>query len=408
MGQTLTNADAALKEFYLPPAREQLNNKFKFLQQIEKNSKDVEGRRAVLSLHVTRNSGVGARGEGGTLPTAGNQGYTEERVGLRSNYARIKLSGQVIKAMKSDNGSFVRAVDSEMKGAVNDSRRDVNRQLFGTSDGVIAACGVTTTSATIVLAATATAVQVRQLEVGMLVDIGTGTTMTDIATARTITAVDATPGASTITISGATVSTDANDRIVRSGAGGATTLQVELTGIQSIVAASGSLFNVDPSTVPLWKSTVLANGGTNRTPTETLFEQALQVTSIASGLDTTCQIWTSDGVHRAFSNQLKAIKRFPNTLELKGGYKALSIDAGGTAETAVTWERDVPANAAFGLAPEFLTQHEMSDWDWMDEDGAILSRVSGEDAYEAALYKYHELTTPQRNAHFRISDLSEA
>jgi hypothetical protein len=60
-----TTLDAALKEYYLPPAREQLNNENMMLAQIERTSRHVEGRRAVLSLHVQRNSGVGARAEGG-------------------------------------------------------------------------------------------------------------------------------------------------------------------------------------------------------------------------------------------------------------------------------------------------------------------------------------------------------
>jgi hypothetical protein len=74
-GTTFTTADSALKEDYQPVIREQLNNANVLLAQIEKNTKDVEGRRAVLSLHITRNSGVGSRAEGGTLPSAGSQGY---------------------------------------------------------------------------------------------------------------------------------------------------------------------------------------------------------------------------------------------------------------------------------------------------------------------------------------------
>ena len=161
MSLTLTNADAALKEDYQPAMREQLNNTVQFLAQIERNSKDVEGRRAVLSLHVKRNSGVGARQDGGSLPSAGAQGYAEERVPLRFNYGRIQISGPTLRAMKSDEGSFVRALDSETKGVVTDLRRDVNRQLFGTSDGVIAATDVTAGSTTVVLSLTITSADKR-------------------------------------------------------------------------------------------------------------------------------------------------------------------------------------------------------------------------------------------------------
>jgi hypothetical protein len=404
MALTLQAADAVLKEDYQPALREQLNNTVFLLTQIEKNSDDIEGRRAVLSLHVGRNAGVGARAEGGTLPSAGNQTYAEERVPLRYNYARIQISGPAIRAMKSDRGSFVRAVDSETRGAVNDLRRDVNRQLFGTSDGVIAACGTTTSSTTVNLANTTTAVQMRQFEVGMVIDIGTVANPTSVASARTITAVD--PVNKTITISGTAVSTATTDRVFRTGSGGSGSAQKELTGLQTIVSDSGVLFNVDPSTTPVWKATVDHNSGTLRAFTETLAAKMLHSISINGGEDPNL-IVTSDGVHRAFANQMLSVKRFVNSVDLTGGYKGLEVAAGGNS-LALVWDRDCPANTAYFLNTQHLTQFQMSDWEWMQEDGAVLSRVSGVDAYEAVLFKYHELATDKRNAHGVVKDLTEA
>ena len=75
------------------------------------NTKDVEGRYAVLSLHVSRNSGVGARASGAALPTAGNQGYAEERVPMKRNYASIEIAGDLIEASGSDRASFGRQLD---------------------------------------------------------------------------------------------------------------------------------------------------------------------------------------------------------------------------------------------------------------------------------------------------------
>lgn len=403
MSLTLTTADSALKEDYQPGIREELNNTIMMLKQVESNSIDVEGRRAVLSLHVTRNSGVGARAEGGTLPTAGNQGYAEERVSLRYNYGRIQVSGPVIKAMKSDTGSFVRAIDGETKGIVNDLKRDVNRQIFGTSDGVIATCGTTTTDTVIVLDAATSKQQIRQLEVGMVVDIGTVASPTLIASARTITAVVQTVGSMTITISGATVSTTSADFVFRSGSGGSGAAQKELTGLRTIVAASGALFNVDPATYPVWVSYVDTSGGT---PNDIKFELATDTISIVSGQDPDL-IVTTDGVSRAYAATLQAQKRFQNTLELKGGFKAISVTTP-KGEIGLTWDRDCPKGDAFIVNTSHLKQHQSSDWQFMDEDGSVLFRVSGQDAYEATLFKYHELTTDARNTHGLCTGLTEA
>jgi hypothetical protein len=404
MGLTMTNADAALKEDYEPAMREQLTNSYFILSQIEKTSKDVEGRRVVLSLHVKRNSGVGARKTGNPLPNAGNQGYAEERVGMRRNYGRITVDGFLIKSMRSDAGSFVRAVDSESKGVVNDLRQDVNRQIWGTSDGVIAATGVTTASTTLVLAATTTEVQMRQFNEDGVYDIGTLANPTAVTSAVTVTAVNV--AAKTLTLSAA-VTTDATHRVYRSGSGGNGANQQELTGLQTIISDTGALFNVDPATTGVWKSTVDANGGTPRTPTETLFSKVMQKTNIAGGVDP--NLWvTSDGVHRAFAANMLSTKRLVNTVDLKAGYKGIELNAAGTSTATLSWDKDAPSAKAFGISTAHIQQNQESEWEFMDEDGAILSRVAGQDAYEATLFKYHEVTTDKRNAHARIDDLTEA
>lgn len=405
MALTMATANEALKEWYEPAIREQINQASKFLMQIERNSEDIEGKRAVLSLHVTRNSGVGARPSGAALPIAGNQGYAEERVPLFRNYGTIQIDGQTIKAMKSDRGSFIRAVTSETKGVTNDLRRDVNRQAFGTADGTIAKTAANAAVNVIVLQATTSTVQMRQFEVGMVVDFGTLGNPTLDATQRTITAV--TPATPSITVSGPPITTSNGDSAFRFGAGG-NAPQVEITGLQAIVAASGTLFNVNPSTYPIWVSPVFANGGVNRTFTENLAAQAMHGVEIAGGEP--INLWmTSDGVFRSYSNALTALKRFdtPNEMELKGGFKALSITAGG-GEVGLMWDRDAPANTAWGLNTDHLIQFQESDWEFMQEDGAVLSRVPGYDAYSGVLFKYHELATDKRNAHCRVSDLTEA
>src|SRR5215216_852393 len=112
MPTTRQTYDAVLKEFYLPKVREVLNNTMFMLSVVQTNSTDIEGRRAILSVRTSRNSGVGSRSEMGTLPVAGNQGYSEERVPLKYHYGRILISGPVMRSTSSDRGSFTRALTS--------------------------------------------------------------------------------------------------------------------------------------------------------------------------------------------------------------------------------------------------------------------------------------------------------
>ena len=401
MALNLSEASAALKEFYLPVIREQLSNANVLSAIIEKRKDRIEGKRAVLSLHVSRNSGVGARAENGTLPVAGNQGYAEERVPVRYEYATIQISGPTIAAMKSDKGSFTRAVESESKGAVRDVKQEVNRQRFGTSNGVIATCGVTSASTTVVLATASGANQLRQLSVGSVVDIGTVASPTSVASARTIVSINT--SAKTMVISGAVVTTAITDFIFRSGAGGSGSSQKEITGLQTIVAGSGTLFNVDPSTHPVWVATTNSNSGTARSATDSLFEAVIDDIEIASGEHPNL-IVTSHGVRRAYGDGLKAQKRFSNTTELKGGFKAVTVETP-SGEIALTADRDAPSGKAFVLNTAHLNDDVMEDWSFDDQDGTVLLRVPNTDAFSGTLKAYFEQTTDQRNTHGIISDL---
>jgi hypothetical protein len=402
MGLDTSTASAALKEDYQPVIREQLNNINVVLSQIDKNTEDVEGLEAVLSLHVTRNSGVGARAEGGDLPTAGNQGYVKSGSASSATTAASRSAGPVIRAMKSDKGSWTRAVESESKGIVTDLKRDVNRQVNGTSNGVIGQCGATGASTTVVLSNFTTS-QMRQLEKNMVIDIGTVATPTTIASARTITSVDRT--AKTIVISGAAVTTTNADFVFRS-APAAQAIEVELTGSPDHRRRQRLAVQRRSGHVRLLGVERRGNGGTPRNFTENLLEVAMDETNIASG-ESSWLIVTSHGAARNFAAQFKALRRYNDTVELKGGFKGLAVETPSGSCTLVT-DRDHPTLQATGLSTSHLTQHEASDWEFMDEDGAVLNRVQNKDAYEATLFKYHELTTDERNAHFRIKDLNES
>lgn len=411
MSLTRTTADATLKEFYLPMVRNVLNNEVFLLSQIEQNSEDVEGRRAVLSINTNRNHGVGARAELGALPTAGQQGYSEQRVTLRYNYGRIQISGPTIRSMGSDRGSFTRAVQSETQGVVRDLKSDVNRQLFGTSNGVIATCGTTTAATLLVLAAATPLSAMRQLQIGMTIDIGTVADTNVISvTPRTIEIVNVT--ARTVEISGAAVTTSASHFVFREGAGGIDggEGQKELTGLQTQINSSGTLWNIDPTTVPNWVSFVNDNAGTPRSVTEDFFIEADQEVNIASGEQ--INLWiTSAGVSRNVAALFTALRQFNTPTELPGGYRGLnmsSISQGQTGANTVSmvWDKDCPDNTAFGLCTKRMQNYRMSDWEFMDEDGAVLNRVAGVDAYEATLFNYMECATDARNAHARINDLT--
>lgn len=407
---TRSTADSVLKEFYLPGIRSILNNELFLLSQVESNSEDIEGRRAVLAINTGRNQGIGARAEMGTLPDAGHQTYNEERIALKYNYGRIQLSGPVIRSMGSDRGSFTRAIQSETQGVTRDLRNDINRQLYAGTVGTIATLSAAAAGNTATVTPTATSTQMRQLQVGMYIDIGTAANPTATASNRQITSVNVAAG--TFVFSGAAQAITVGDIVTRTGSGGTGTAQKEITGLATQVAATGALWNIDPANVPNWASYVDGNAGTNRAVTESMFIKASQEVNINSGEE--INLWvTSAGVTRAYGNLLQSLRRFNNPVQLRGGYAGLDLSninqgSTGSSTVAMVFDKDCQANTAYGITSRRFQWYKMSDWEFMEEDGAVLARVPNVDAYEGTLFLYSEFATDGRNAHAKIADLTEA
>jgi hypothetical protein len=399
MALTLSTADAALKELYLGKLRLQLNDDVSpTLTQLERTSENVEGRRVVLSVHYGRNASFGSAGEGDPLPVAGNQSYLEERISLRYHYGRIQFNGPVIRAMKSDKGSFVRAIESETQRLLVDAQQVMGRQVFNDANQTMARCGTTTASTEIILHSTTTATQMRNFVVGQRIDVGTLAAPTADLTGATITAVNRTPGAYSITTATA-ITTDASDYVwAHNGKDN------EINGLQEIVDSAGTLFNINPTTYDFWKSYEDAVDGTL---TENVIMTALDNIIIESGMPVKLAV-TSHGVIRAFHAQLQSQKRYVGESDtLKGGIKGLAVSSGNQ-QISLMADRFCPEQTLFLLNTDHLKFYQSADWEWMQEDGNVLSRVTGFDAYEATLFTYRNLMTDRRNVHGKLTGITEA
>lgn len=392
---SLTTLDAILKNQYIGPVNEQVNSKIILLNRIDKDNESVSGKNFTIPLHYGRNEGVGARADGGTLPTAGSQSYKEAIVPMRYLYGRIKLTGPSIRAARTSEGAFIRAVESEMKGVTKDLKSGLNRQLYGDGSGALTVCGTTSNSTTVVVASTA------KLRAGMPIDVlvtADGTTSTGAA-GRTVSSITS---STQFVISGAAITTDNTFSVYIAGS-----RNLEVMGLGGIVnttdPAPGALQNLAVATYTWWKASVNSNSGTNRAISETLMQTMLDTVEQA-GEGETSAIYTTYGVRRAYQALLQASRIYQNTMKFDAGYTALEYNG-----RPMFADKDCPANTAFFTDESMLKFYELGEgFFWMEEDGAILSRVSGEDAYEAVLCRYCELGTQARNAHGKLADITEA
>src|SRR5690242_6011742 len=143
-GGTITTISNMLKDIYLGPITEQLNNETLILARLETRTQDFVGNQVVLPLHTGRYGGVGARGEDQDLPAAGNQVYKRAVYDTKNLYGRLRVTGPSMMTSRNDAGSFIPILRGEIDGLRQDLKRDLARQFYGDGLGRVATCGTTT------------------------------------------------------------------------------------------------------------------------------------------------------------------------------------------------------------------------------------------------------------------------
>lgn len=398
MAATMSTLQDVLKNFYIGPIRENLNQATVLLAQLKKSSKEVVGEQVILPIHIGRNWGVGARGTNGTgtLPTARNQQYDKAYFTTKDVYGRILISGKTIRATKTDKGAFLRVVTSETQGMVADLSSDINRQLYGTGNGTLATCSTGATSASVVVDST------QYLEEGMYVDFyDAGGTIT-ANTAKLISTVDS---ATQITLSGS-ITWTTSDTIKLTGV----TATSELNGLGLITLNSTSLENIDPASVTIWKGNVFGDDSSPAVLKEYDMQQVVDSCEKKGGkIDL---IVTSYEGRAKYAALLMDQKRFtsPQTGKLKGGFSYIDYN-----DIPLTVDRHCQANSTatrmYFLSLNSLGIYRMADFEWAQEDGAVLARQVGDsatEAYEGTLVCDMEFATHARRHNGVLKGISLA
>ena len=399
MGSTIASIDATLKEVYEGETRRQLNDEVVALKRVQRSSEGVSnetnGKYVTFPVHVRRNGGLGSRNESEALPDAGQQGYAAARLALKSDYMGIELTGHAIDMSDEKPKAFAKALDEEMERSRVDFKKDLNRQIYGNGSGAITTVRAAATSTTIPV------VDARLFWVGSnVIDIVTAPSTVAVS-GRTVIARDLTPGANTITVSGAAVTVAVGQLITLKGS-----VNREITGLGSIVANTGILYNINPATEPEWTSEVDSNGGGARALSESLMIRL--VDRIRGRGGKTSAILTDDGSFRAYWALLSQLRGFTNTTKFDGGYTGLSFHAGDQ-EIPVVSDYDAPLGVMHFLNEDDITFYRDEDIHWLNRDGTILKQKSDAggtyDIWRAWMLERHELGIGRRNTHGKITDI---
>jgi hypothetical protein len=354
--QTLASADAILKDQYVGPIVEVLNQKTWLLDKIKRESQYIDhqtGKRVIRPLHTKRNRGRGSIGDAGTLPTAGKQGYADAIIPMRYHFYAIEISDAVKEASKSNEAAFVNVVTAESEGMSTDMNVDMNRQAYGDGTGLLGSV----TNARNIGDTTAILDSVQYVHVDDPIDVRKRSDGTVAVSGAFVTDVNV--ATKTITFSpGLTAAADNTYGVYIKGS-----RLNEIDGLRNIIATNRTLHGIDSSVAAgrFFNSTQKDAGG--NIAGEDLFEQLDDDTGSRSNGNVDVFL-TTKGVRRRLANQYTSQKRYNDAqaVNIHGGYSAIFVN-----ETPVVADDQCPKGFVFGLPNKGLEWHEQTKPGWFED-----------------------------------------
>jgi len=378
--QNVTTGLAQLKNFYQGPVQDQLNNDIDIYRGCEKGKHPWAGLKVIRPLKVRRNQGIGAAGDGGTLPAIGRQGTAQAEINAKYNYLRFGITGPMIKASQKDIGSFVRGAAYELEEGYNDLRSDVNRQCSGDGNGYLATVssavvGSTTMSLT---GRESTEPALKFLDVGTVVDVVT-TGGTVEASAVTISSISSgSPGSATATIVlSAAVTCSADSKLIRTGSSGK-----EIQGLLTALdGATTTIYGIDRSTYLAYQGNVVDRGSAQMTLDS--LQQCEDEAERRGGRMITA-IYSDHASRRMYQKLLAADKRYMNTVKGDGGFS--SADKNFLEFNGKPWiaDKDCPTRV-FMLPEKHIEKYVLAEMEFADETGTMYIPQPNSDELEVRL-----------------------
>jgi len=386
----LTTADRALKSFYLDVLTHQLNTTTNPLfTKIKANSTYVYGKDVRKPISFGINGGIAAGTETGDLPAAAGNQYLQFTATLKNLYGTLEITDKAVRASENSKGAVVNLLNAEMEGLLAAAKYNFSRMLYGDGNGKLATVTTAAVSQDYIIVDKATF-----LAIGMVIDIITPATGVKKATGRiiSITALESGVQVGTDTSVDAAV----NDIVVVQGSFGN-----EITGLGKIFDSTAiALYGLSKESYS-WLNPYI--GATVGSISDVKIQKAIDQVEETSG-GSIDFISCSYGVRRAYQNYLETTKRNVNTMELEGGFKAISY--GGVPIYA---DKFVDAGAMYLLNTREFGFHQLCDWRWLEGDnGNVLRQIPGKAVYTATLVKYAELLCNKPAGQAMLTGITEA
>ena len=345
---TLSNADKALKTFYLGVLADQLNVGVNpLLAKIGQTSADVWGKEVKKLAPYGINGGIGSGEECDNLPASGSNNYAQFTLTLKNLFGKIELSDKAIRASQNSAGAFVNLLNAEMDGLLKASKFNFGRMLYGDGSGLIATTVANTGNANNQI----TVDSIKALMEGMTVDVykADGTKDATVSGARILT-IDRASKIVTLSLS-AGAKIEAGCKLYVQGS-----KNNEITGLEAIFGQSETIYGLkrkDYSFLTPYTNTV------DGKVTVTAIQDAIDSIEETSG-GAVDFIVASYNVRKQYVEHLSQTRTNVDYLTLDGGYKALSYSG-----IPFVADRFVADGDMYLLNSSDFKLHQLCDWRWL-------------------------------------------
>lgn len=411
-GMTRALADEILKEVYGDAVYDQLNSETRLLNRFEKSkTAQWSGRQFIEALRIGRNHGSKAAAESGLLPVAGRQDYENLTIPMKRCYGTIQVTGPFMAEVR-DGGAFVDGVAAEIEGLVKDMQEDAERMMWGFGQGTLALVNDDNTGGNTTFAVDAPGGiagsfnGARFIAPGMVLAFHAASPSNNTPLAiRTVSAVAADGSTITVPSVDETEAPD-NGKITRGVTRNGTlegSWDIEPMGLVGMIDDGtfvSTFHGIDRTAIPKFKSNVFPSVGNLD---EIILHRGQDQADENAGVSP--DWWMCHhSVHRAYLAHLLPDRRFT-------GDQANRPDGGivgGGAKKELTWSdhpiekhRYAPYGKLYAVDSSVCKRYASEEGKWIDEDGAILRKVSGVDEFEAHYRRFVNFSVMQSNSSVR-------
>ena len=384
----LVTLEKVLKEEYLPL----INNlagvePSPLLSKIKKEKLDSDKIVSAAPIGLIGNFGMSA--EGNDTPGSGSRLWERFDARAKDMYSNIEISEKALR-LTGEKGAMANALKDTVKACYEEIKFHTGRQLFGDGTGKLCTYAALSSGGN-----TVTVSDTMYLKEGMTVDFHKASDNSIDKAKRRIIAIDYATKA--VTFDGDATTLAAGYMTVQNS------YNRELTGLGAVFNNSVThIYGLAKASNPILKP-ISESAGNDITDDKIRKILTTAKRQRGSNID---MILCGDNAFSAYSRYLDEKRDTPRTLDLEGGFKAISFFMDNR-EIAVVSEQFVPTNSMWCVDTSEMVLKQ-TEWDYVDQStGGIFTLVPGKSVYRALMANYGELIIKRPGSCVEITNCND-